>query len=189
MPGGGGGKGGKGGGGASTVNVINSGTTTLDIVGLDDINTTTEIILPQPFKTESDSRNELAVTEPIVTQNTSNSRMELAVPEPIVTESKNTNHMSLDVRPLVIDACTKIEFGRLPSTRIRQPYQKHFGITFFGIEVMGFTMSGEEQIIIQDLPEKPKVVWGGEQVAPEPSGKRSGRHHQKSGRLRIRLEP
>ena len=183
MPGGG------KGGGDSTVTVINSGTTTLDIVGLDDINTTTELILPQPLKTESDSRNELAVTEPIVTQSTSESRTELAITEPIVTESNSTNRMSLDVQPLVIDTCTKIEFGRLPSTCIRQPYNKHFGITLFGIEIMGFTMSGEEQIIIQDLPEKPKVVWGGEQAAPKPSAKPASIRPQRDGRLRIRLEP
>ena len=89
--------GGKGGGGDSTINVKNSGTTTLDILGLDNINSKTELVLPQPFRTDSTNRTELAVTQPIVTDSTS--RNEVAVTQPIVTDS--TSDLSLDIQSSV----------------------------------------------------------------------------------------
>ena len=181
------GGGGKGGGGGSTkVEVVNSGTTnvnsnsTLDIIGLDDVDVRTELVLPQPFRTESDSRNELAVTEPV--------RTELAVTEPIRTESTSDNALTLDVKPVVLDSCTRIEFGPIPPTRVRQPYHRHFGIKLFGIEVLAFTMTGEEQLIIQDLPKQAHVVHGGHHAHDGGKGARHQRRKDgESGRLRIRV--
>ncbi len=167
--------GGKG-GGSSEIKVTNSGTTnvnaTTDIVGLDDIKARAEIDVVRPIVTQSTGRTELAITEPIVTQNTSTS----------------STALSLDIRPMVIDACTRIEFGSLPETCIRQPYQKHFGFTLFGIEIMGFTMHCEEQFIIQNLPSKPQVAWGGVESHPEPRPpRRQPVSDETGGGLRIRL--
>src|SRR5690606_20484450 len=107
--------------------------TTVDILGLDNMNTRTELVLPDPIRTESTNRNELAITQPIVTQSTS--RNEVAITEPIVSES--TNRMLLDIRPLQIDTCIQFSMGPIPPMCVRQPYHHHFGITLFGMEVFG----------------------------------------------------
>jgi len=185
---GGGGKG--GGGGSSTINVNNSGTTTLDIVGLDDmrneieikvpdpIEQITELKLPQPFKTESQGRTELAITEPIV------------------TDSKNK--IEVDMKPMVVDLCLDISMGKMPPTRIRQPVQQHFGFTLFGMEIFGFNFSGESQIIVDDYDPGPKVIGpadqhhGHHQAEARPAARKRKRKARTAvesagGGLRIRL--
>jgi hypothetical protein len=196
MPGGGGGKGGKGGGATSRVEVINSGTTnvdadsTIEIQGLDNINQTLTLALPQPF--ETNARNELVLPQPFRTE----SRQELAVTEPVVTD--NRNEMSLDIRPVAVDLCLNVKMGPPAPTCIRQPYQHHFGFTLFGVEMMGFNFSGESQTIVQDAPKQPQVAWGSPEPAhrhrPPPSTRErpeaagSGVSEPRAG-LRIRLGP
>jgi len=107
-------------------------------IKIDTSNIRTELILPQPFRTES----HFAITEPIVTESNSN--------------------IGLDIRPLVMDFCFKFEFGDPPATCIRQPYQHHFGITLFGIEVLGFNLAGESRILIDEVQKRPQVAWEGE---------------------------
>lgn len=136
-------------------------------INVDTGNIRTELVLPQPFRTES----QFAITEPIVMNNTSD--------------------IGLDIRPLVMDFCFKFEFGNLPATCIRQPYQHHFGITLFGMEILGFNLAGESRIQIDEVQKKPQVVWGGEERADpraehraEAPGTRAGAG---SDGLRIRL--
>jgi hypothetical protein len=177
--GGGGGKG--GGGGSTTIEVENSGTTTVDIVGLDDINVeqTLELKLPQPFVTEA--VNEIKLPQPFKTE----SKTEFAITEPIRTDS--TSRTELDIKPMVVDLCVNINMGKMPPTCIRQPYQHHFGFTMFGMEVFGFNFAGESKIIIEDHEPAPKVVWGGEQkVSHRPAPKPVHVKAESSG-LRIRL--
>jgi hypothetical protein len=156
-----------GGGGSSTsstVTVTNGGTTnvdsdsTVEIKGLDNLKAT--IALPQPLKTES--VNELKLPQPFKTEG----RQELAITQPIVSDS--TSAMSLDIRPLAVDLCLKVSLGPLPPTCIRQPYHNRFGFTLFGQELFGFSISGESQVIMQDLPKQPQVAWGGEAFADRP---------------------
>lgn len=170
---GGGGKGGGGGGGAtSTINVNNSGTTnvdsdsTIEIQGLDNIKQTLTLALPQPFKT--DSRQELVLPQPFKTE----SRQELAVTQPIVTEGRNA--MSLDIRPMTVDLCLNVNLGPPAPTCVRQPYHHHFGLTLFGLELMGLNFSGESQTIVQDVPKQPQVAWGSPEPSHRPGHKASG---------------
>ncbi|MCC6191141.1 MAG: hypothetical protein IT318_19135 [Anaerolineales bacterium] len=181
----GGGGGGKGGGGSSTsskIEVINSGTTnvdvdsTVEVQGLDNIQQKLTLDLPQPLKTES--------------------RQELAVTQPIVTDSRNA--MALDIRPMTVDLCLNVNLGPPAPTCVRQPYHHHFGLTLFGLELLGFNFSGESQTIVQEAPRQPQVVWG----APEWShhehghkgagvrverGQASARPSEPRAGLRIRL--
>jgi hypothetical protein len=170
--GGGGGKGGGGGGGASsTIEVTNSGTTnvdvdsTVEIQGLDNMKQTLTLDLPQPFATTS--RQELVLPQPLRTE----SRQELAVTEPIVTDSRSA--MSLDIRPMTVDLCLNVNMGPPAPTCIRQPYHHHFGLTLFGMELLGFNFSGESQTIIQDVPKPPQVAWGSPEAGHAPSGHKS----------------
>jgi hypothetical protein len=170
MPGGG-----KGGGGTSTVNVNNSGTTqvlsdsTLEIVGLNNIHST--------------SRTELAITEPIRSE--TNSRTELAITEPIRSESDSA--IALDIRPVTADLCLNLNIGKIPPTCIRQPYQQHFGITLFGIELLGFNIMGESRIVVEPPSARPLVAWGGEQAVTRSQAKPAAVESEPGGGLRIRL--
>ena len=89
----------------------------------------------------------------------------------------------MDVKPIAVDLCMKMSMGPMPPMCIRQPYQHHFGITMFGVEVLGFSF-GQSQVIVQDLPQRPQVEWG-----PAPPIKRiprAGRSADSHG-LRVRL--
>jgi hypothetical protein len=123
----------------------------------------TELVLPQPLKTES----RFAITEPIVSQSSSD--------------------IGLDIRPMVMDFCFKFEFGKLPPACIRKPYQHHFGITLFGMEILGFNLSGESRVIIGEVQKQPQVAWGGEGRGSS-KGDHPSKSHAGHDSLRIRLE-
>jgi hypothetical protein len=130
-------------------------------IRIDTSNIRTELLLPQPFRTESS----FAITEPI----------------------NSNSSIGLDIRPLVMDFCFKFEFGELPSTCIRQPYQHHFGITLFGVEMLGFNLTGETRVMIDEVQKRPQVMWGGEEMGP---GRGENRHHPEDrGGVRVRLGP
>ncbi len=131
-------------------------------INLDTSKIHTEIVLPQPLKTES----RFAITEPIVSQNTSD--------------------IGLDIRPMVMDFCFKFEFGKLPPTCIRRPYHHHLGVTLFGIELFGLTFSGDSTIMIDEVQKRPQVVWGGEEERPE-GQRHHSEPHVEPGDVRIRL--
>lgn len=173
--GGGGGKDGGGGGASSKIDITNSGTTTVDVVGLDNVDVRTELVLPQPLKAEQVL--DLRLPQPLRTEG----RNEFAITQPVVTD--NRNRMELDVKPVVMDLCLKLDIGKVPPTRIRQPYNLHFGFTWLGLELLGFNFYGESQTIVEANDPGPKVVGGGyEQLSPRP------RHAKaESGGLRIRL--
>ena len=153
----------------STSNVAANVTSTSDIgvdsksdITVDTGNIKTELVLPQPLKTQS----HFAITEPI--------------------EMKNSSDIGLDIRPMVMDFCFKFEFGELPSTCIRRPYQHHFGITLFGVEVLGFNFAGESRIMIEDVQKRPHVAWGGEPPA-HTNPDHPPRPREEAQSLRIRL--
>jgi hypothetical protein len=143
MPGGGKGKGGIS--GTLNVNDTANANVTLDIVGLDDIGVSAELAVPKPIEmkntvvADAKMRNELAVTQPIVTD---------------VNASA-----SIDLKP--VDVCLTLGIGKLPRGRICRPVERHFGMTLFGIEVFGFNWSGYSELIFAGLEPRPHVELGG----------------------------
>jgi hypothetical protein len=127
------------------------------------------------------------------------SRQELAVTEPIRTDASST----LDLKPLVIDVCSRTGQASLPPTHVCQPYQHRVGFTGMGMELFGMTLSGESQTIVADRPGAPSVVWGPVESAPQrvtidgPHGHARSHHdkphhheehtHPRDGKLRMRL--
>jgi hypothetical protein len=179
MPGGGG----KGGGGStSTVNVNNGPVTvdsdsTVDIVGLDDIKITA--IVPQPIKTES--RQELVLPQPLKTESKNNTLLETK------SDVASTSALSVDLKPVALDVCMTSS-TKLPHGQISQPFNYHFGLTWFGMEIFGFNLGGESQVILQDLPKKPAVEWPAQQNAtPAAPGRDDYPTHQQRG-LRVRIK-
>lgn len=182
MPGGGGGgkKGGGGGGSGSvditstsnsvsdsavtststsTANVDSTSSATLQIAGLDNINVHT--------KAASDSKNDVR----------------LAITEPIVTDSRAK--MEMDIKPLEAQFCMKVGIERLPSTKICNPVERHFGLTVMGKEVIGFHYSEEKRTIIEDLGRRPFIV-GAAAVRSE-GEQEHHRKHDRDGGVRIRI--
>jgi hypothetical protein len=165
--------------------------------GLDDINVDFELTIPDPIVTQStaniNSNNGLTLTIPepvrLITDSTLTSNSNIISDSQVRANTQSA--IALDVRPLTLDVCMKLEFGRLPPTCIRQPYKHHFGITLFGVEMIGFNFAGESRIVVEDVHPAPHVVWGGEQAVHHPH-----EHHQRghphaqpeNGGLHIRLD-
>jgi hypothetical protein len=109
----------------------------------------------------------LAVTEPIVTQATSKSdssaSLNLKV-EPLKVSSDSNSE--IDIKPLAIDSCQTLKLAPLPSMKLEQPYSQHFGMTFMGMELWGFTISGKSEM---NLCSPTKSQHHGVQIA-EPCG-------------------
>src|SRR6476660_1514826 len=132
MPGGG-----KGGGSASSdvhvhtdpitvdADATVSADSTVQIVGLDNVKVRQEIVLPDPIRTDS------------------------------TVHADSTNGLTVDLKPIALDVCMTANVGKLPQAVIRQPYQQHFGLTWFGLEVFGFNLAGETKVVMEDLPKRP----------------------------------
>jgi hypothetical protein len=118
--------------------------------------------------------------------------------DPLQTSSKldTDSSMTLDVRPLVVDVCAKLSVGPLPRACIRMPYGHRFGLSLFGVEVIGLSFQGESRLIIDELRKVAQVAWGGESESES-----EHEHHSKqpqvekavgpaagAGGLRVRLD-
>ena len=134
----------------------------------------------------------VAVTQPIVTQSTSKSdstaSLDLKV-EPLQVSSDSTS--AIDVKPLAIDSCQTLKLAPLPAIKMEQPYSQHFGITFMGMELWGFNVSGKSETFLHSPPKShhysveipERCGCCGEpahQPRPEPAQPRSG--------LRVRMK-
>jgi hypothetical protein len=176
---------------------VNSGDVTVDVKGLNDIKSAVTLATPQPLKLETDSGVKLDQSLKLDQTLKSESRLdtaskvELAITQPIKTEST----AELDIKPLALDQCLRVSLGPLPQTCVRQPYQQRIGFTLFGVEIFGFNLSGESQVMVTDIPTKPHVALGGEQpIRHQPSPQRhdaprhSDAERAPGGGLRIRLD-
>jgi hypothetical protein len=65
----------------------------------------------------------------------------------ISTDSKvlSDSKSQIDLKPVALDSCTTFKLAPLPPVCVEQPYSQHFGITFMGIELWGFNLSGKSQ--------------------------------------------
>ena len=97
--------------------------------------------VPDPIRTEMNSVTQMAITEPIETK----------------------SDMRVDVQPVVVDLCVTANIGKVPRLCIRRPYNHHLGFTVMGVEVLGVNLVGERSTIVDDLPPRPAVAFGGEQ--------------------------
>jgi hypothetical protein len=176
------------------LDITSSSTNTVDVVGLNDIKADLKLELPQPLKTESSydydikaevgTKSDLAI-EPLKADLGTTSRLAI---DPLKTDSSVT----LDLKPAVVDLCLTLNIGKVASVCIRQPYHHHFGFTLFGTEVWGFTVSGEQETVVQELDRHPHVAVGSPAPhwpsphASSPSGQPPTRH---AGGLRVRIGP
>jgi hypothetical protein len=183
MPGGGG-KGKGGGGTTSTVNVnipepidVDS---TITVEGLNDIGLTLQ---GGDLPVKSESKQDLDLNlgggeKPVRTESTTESTQDIKTRSEVVTD--NDNKVSLDVKPLAVDLCTTttVNAGALPQGVVRQPYHTHFGVTWLGIELLGFSLSGESKTVYDGPERGPSLEWPAQKSAPSKS----------RGGLRVRIK-
>jgi hypothetical protein len=89
----------------------------------------------------------------------------LHTPDVLRTHSDiNTDsRMSIDLKPVAVDMCTTVNFGRVPEMCVRQPYETRCRITLLGTEIMALEFSGENRTYTANMPDRPTVVgaaWG-----------------------------
>lgn len=168
--------------------IKSSSSNTVDLVGLDDINADLKLELPQPFKTESSLD-----IKPLKADLGTDTHLEI---KPLKLELqvdplKSDNSYTVDLKPTVVDLCLTTNIGKLPNVCIRQPYNHHIGFTLFNIEVWGYTFSGQQETVIEDIQRQPKVMYG--DVAPSWSPQRTASQpaaqppSRQIGGLRVRL--
>jgi hypothetical protein len=168
------------------VNITSTSSDTVDVVGLNDIKADLKLELPQPFKTEG--TNTVDLKADIDTKSDSNSTTHLKI-DPLKTDSS----LAVDLKPAVVDLCLTLNSGKSPNLCIRQPYRHRIGFTLYGIEVFGFSFSGEQETIISELGPRPQTLPREE--APWPPARAVAlpeRHEPRAASgagLRIRLEP
>lgn len=127
------------------IDLTSQSTDTVDIVGLNDINATLNLQLPQPLQTESSDSLTVAplkadltleplkadlTLEPVKAELDTNSHLKI---DPLRTDS----NLSVDLKPAVVDLCLTVNVGKLPNVCIRQPYHYHLGFTLWGTEILG----------------------------------------------------
>jgi hypothetical protein len=61
----------------------------------------------------------------------------------------------IDVKPLAIDSCQTLKLAPLPPICMEQPYSHHFGFTWMGQELFGFSMHGKQDTFLTS-PTKPR---------------------------------
>ena len=161
-------------------------TNTYDIVGLDNVKTDNKVDadlglkleLPQPYKVETASALDIKPLELTIK------------PLEADLDLETKSNLTLDLKPAVIDLCLTTNFGKIPNMCVRLPYQHHIGFTLFGTEIWGYTFSGQQDMVVEELEKQPKVIWGetaqissGSHAAPKNTNPPS-RH---AGGLRVRL--
>jgi hypothetical protein len=174
------------------VEVTSSSTNTVDVVGLNDVKADLKLELPQPFKTETVNTYDI---KPVKTDSTNgydikadvgtNTRLSI---DPLKTDSS----VAVDLKPAVIDLCLTMNIGKVPSVCIRQPYRHKVGFTLYGVEVWGFSFSGEQETIVDELKPRPQVAWGAAAAWPPTQPAASAKTEPQvasGGGLRIRLGP
>lgn len=143
----GGGKGGKGGGGgAMSMDVHSTSTSVIDSDSNITSNSTSNLTSNSNNQIDSKATAQLQVV------GLDNVRLKAD------TTADNRTQLEMDLKPLQVDLCLKVGLERLPSTRICRPSHRHFGLTLFGVEVVGFNYSSEQRTIIEDMRGHPVVA-------------------------------
>ena len=154
---------------------------------------------------QSNTDLELAITQPIVSQSSSTASLDLKIEpldlkiepidlkiEPIdlkIEPLKVDTGSTIDLKPIAVDSCTTIKLAPLPPIKMEQPYSQHFGFTFMGMELFGFTTTGRYETLLNSpgksgpcnchSPEEHHPVREGQQA---PSAVSAG-----GGGLRVRV--
>jgi hypothetical protein len=135
----GGGKGGKGSSGSATIDVTSTSNSVID--------STSDITSTSTNEVTSTSTNNVDSTATANLQVLGLDNIRLKAD----TSADNRTQLEMDLKPLQVDLCLKVGLDRFPSTFVCRPSMRHFGLTLFGMEVVGFNYSSEHKTIIEDM--------------------------------------
>jgi hypothetical protein len=96
---------------------------------------------------------ESEITSTIHTPDTIKTDATIHTPDTIKTDSKS----AIDLKPVAVDSCQTIKLAPLPPSHTEQPYSQHFGFTFMGVELFGFSTSGRYETFL-NKPSPPRGI-------------------------------
>jgi hypothetical protein len=99
---------------------------------------------------KTESKVGLEVTKPIETKSEASIELKPLEIKPLKVTTDSTSE--IDVKPLAIDSCQTLKLAPLPPIHMAQPYSQHFGITFMGMELFGFNISGKSETHLHSPP-------------------------------------
>lgn len=129
-------------GGTGTPLTIDSDLDNIQINNIAPINVNSTLDVKDPIKTESTSKSDSTATVDLTIK-----PLDLKI-EPLQIDS-NSNSV-IDLKPVAVDSCSTIKIAPLPPIRIEQPYSQHFGFTWMGMELFGFTTSGQYDTLLNN---------------------------------------
>lgn len=96
-----------------------------------------------------------------VTTLSADSTARLAV-EPLAVTSAAT--VGVDLQPVAVDTCLRIELAPPPPTVVRTPWESRLGLSWFGIELVAVSFSGELRSQVEPAARLPQLLGTVEQV-------------------------
>jgi hypothetical protein len=137
---------------SSTVNVnIPSGQALPITIGGDGmpIGTDVEIKL-DPIALKLDQDSKLSTDSKVSTDSKLSADSKVSTDSKLSADSKilSDSKSEIDLKPVAMDSCTTLKLAPLPPVCLEQPYSQHFGVTFMGIELWGFNISGKSQTFL-----------------------------------------
>lgn len=134
---------------------------TVDIVGLDNLKADLTLHTPDTFKTDGTNTYDIKPLKsdygfdikPLKSDYTYDIR-------PLQVD----DNIKVDLRPVTLDLCMTANVGKVPDLCVRQPYRHRVAFSLFGMEVWGFTLSGEQEMVVQELDRRPQVAIAGAPV-------------------------
>ncbi|MEO6966148.1 MAG: hypothetical protein ABI076_09675 [Acidobacteriaceae bacterium] len=133
-------------GGTGTPLTIDSDLDNIRINNIAPINVNSTLDVKSPIKTESTS-DSTTKSDATATVDLTIKPLDLKI-EPLKIDS-NSNSV-IDLKPIAVDSCSTIKIAPLPPMRIEQPYSQHFGFTWMGMELFGFTTSGQYDTLVNN---------------------------------------
>ena len=167
------------------INSTSSSSNSVDVLGLDNLKADLTLHTPDTFKTDATNTYDI---KPLKSDYTYDIK-------PLQVD----DNIKVDLKPVTLDLCMTANVGKVPDLCVRQPYRHRIGFSLYGMEVWGFTISGEQETVIQEMDRRPQVaVAGAPGWPPTREELRHESHHEptkpepqtRTGNgLRIRLGP
>ncbi len=129
-------------GGTGTPLTVDADLDNIRINNIAPLTVNSNLNVQNPIKTESTSKSDATAKVDLTIQ-----PLDLKI-EPLKIDS-NSNSV-IDLKPVALDSCSTIKIAPLPPIRIEQPYSQHFGFTWMGMELFGFTTSGQYDTLLNN---------------------------------------
>ena len=134
------------------VNITSSSTNSVDVLGLDNLKADLTLHTPDTFKTDATNTYDI---KPLKSDYTYDIK-------PLKSDyTYEIKPLQLDVKPVALDLCMTANVGKVPDLCVRQPYRHRIGFSLYGMEVWGFTLSGEQETVVQEMDRRPQVAIAG----------------------------